>query len=502
MRIKTLLIGGTITSGALVTVVIGYLFVAARTLEDSLVQDRITGDIITAIFQQSEVLNDYLLYPGERARTQWEKKHDEIEPLLDEIAAAGGNEDPLLAQMRISHRKKAESFARLSETLAGRDSDAANGGRLDELQEHRVAQVRLASQTMLVLASRLGQQAEENFLRTLDRLAWGVAVLVVGMMALGAGVWFIVGWRVVRPIAGLARGIRDFKGGKVGAWDGIQTGDEIGDVARAFEGMAENLNTVMVSRDELTREVETRRQAERQAQDLARSLKARTTELDAVNKELEAFAYSVSHDLRAPLRSMTGFGQALIEDYGDKLDETGKDYIQRISAASKRMGRLIDDLLMLSRVTRTELKRADIDLTDMAETIADQLRQEAPDRKVEFKIAPGVIARGDETLLRTLLENLLGNAWKYSEKKPRATIEFGVTANGSERAFFVRDNGAGFDMAHADKLFKPFQRLHSAAEFEGTGIGLASVANIVRRHGGRIWAESQQGAGTTMRFTL
>ncbi len=228
----------------------------------------------------------------------------------------------------------------------------------------------------------------------------------------------------------------------------------------------------------------------------------RTSQLDAVNKELESFAFSVSHDLRAPLRSMAGFCLALMEDYSDKLDETGLDYLERISAASKRMGRLIDDLLTLSRVTRIETKRSDINLSAIAESVAEDLKRSEPDRKVEFVIQPDVVAKGDEILLRTVLENLLGNSWKYSAKKPQATIEFGVEANGVAPAFFVRDNGAGFDMAHADKLFKPFQRLHGNAEFEGSGIGLASVANIVRRHGGKIWADAKPNDGAIMRFTL
>jgi PAS domain S-box-containing protein len=250
------------------------------------------------------------------------------------------------------------------------------------------------------------------------------------------------------------------------------------------------------------RDVTDRYQKERTIQEMAERLARDNAALNSVNKELDTFCYSVSHDLRAPLRGMVGFCQALVEDYGDKLDETGKDYVQRISAASKRMGQLIDDLLTLSRVTRTEINRADVNLSNMAETIAEQLRRSDSDRKVEFKIQPGLTAQGDETLLRTMLENLLGNAWKYSAKKPHATIEFGIAANGTEQPFFVRDNGAGFDMAHVDKLFKPFQRLHGHREFEGTGIGLASVANIVRRHGGRIWAEAKPEAGATMRFTL
>ena len=242
--------------------------------------------------------------------------------------------------------------------------------------------------------------------------------------------------------------------------------------------------------------------SEQTIQEMAKRLEHDNMALNSANAELDAFCYSVSHDLRAPLRSMTGFCQALAEDYGNRLDDTGADYVKRVSAAATRMGRLIDDLLTLSRVTRTEVKRADVDLSGMAETIASQLGQGEPDRQVKFKIQPGVTAQGDEALLQTVLENLLGNAWKYSSKKPHAVIEFGTSDNGSEMTYFVRDNGAGFDMTHADNLFKPFQRLHGVTEFEGTGIGLASVANIVRRHGGRVWAEAKPDLGATMLFTL
>lgn len=247
---------------------------------------------------------------------------------------------------------------------------------------------------------------------------------------------------------------------------------------------------------------ESEKKIQRLNTDLERRVKERTSELDAVNQELEAFAYSVSHDLRAPLRAMSGLSQALGEDYANKLDDVGKDYISRVVAACKRMGDLIDDLLALSRITRTEINRTEINLSDLAETIAEELRESARERKVDFKIQPNVVAHGDTTLLRTVLENLIGNAWKYSSKKPHTTIEFGMTGDASQPAYFVRDDGAGFNMEYADKLFKPFQRLHRATEFEGTGVGLASVANIIRRHGGRVWAESEIDRGTTMQFTL
>jgi PAS domain S-box-containing protein len=227
------------------------------------------------------------------------------------------------------------------------------------------------------------------------------------------------------------------------------------------------------------------------------------SELETANRELEAFSYSVSHDLRAPLRSIDGFSQALLEDYDARLDPTGRDYLSRIRASAQRMGMLIDDLLSLSRVTRGELTRTQVDLSTLAKDVAHRISEQTPGRRVEWRIEPGVFAEGDARWLHVALDNLLGNAWKFTGKRETAIIEFGATNLPDGRwAFFVRDNGAGFDLAHADKLFGAFQRLHGVTEFPGTGVGLATVHRIVRRHGGRIWAEASPDAGATFFFTL
>ena len=237
----------------------------------------------------------------------------------------------------------------------------------------------------------------------------------------------------------------------------------------------------------------------KQAEDTQRRHAA---QLEATNAELDAFAYAVSHDLRAPLRGIDGFSQALLEDYQAQLDDTGRGYLRRVRAATQRMGVLIDDLLRLSRVTRAELHREPVDLSVLAGTVVAELKRAAPRRDVEFAITPGITVEGDPRLLRVVLENLLGNAWKYTGKNPRARIEFGVDQADGQRACFVRDDGAGFDMTYANKLFGAFQRLHSTAEFEGTGVGLATVQRIVHRHGGRVWAEGAVGRGATFYFTL
>jgi len=244
------------------------------------------------------------------------------------------------------------------------------------------------------------------------------------------------------------------------------------------------------------------RSANEELRRLNETLARKKEALELVNRELESFSYSVSHDLRAPLRSIDGFSAALLEDSADTLDEHGKDYLRRVRDATERMGELIDDLLELARVTRSELVKVDLDLSALAQRVADRMHASAPARTVHFHCQDGVRGRGDAHLVTILLENLLGNAWKFTSKLTDAEVEFGRINHSSRPAYFVRDNGAGFDMAYAGKLFGAFQRLHSGAEFEGTGIGLATVQRIVQRHNGRVWAEGQVGAGATFYFTL
>jgi PAS domain S-box-containing protein len=247
-----------------------------------------------------------------------------------------------------------------------------------------------------------------------------------------------------------------------------------------------------------TRQLEIEQQLKSMNNHLARD----NTELEALNKELEAFSYSVSHDLRAPLRAIDGFSQALVEDCGDFLNDEGRSHLARVRNAAQHMGRLIDDLLKLSRVARADINYQDVDLTVLAREIVEGLRMQEPERDVEVHIADGLTAKGDTGLLHVALDNLLANAWKFTAGRSPARIDFGRQVQDGRTVYYIRDNGAGFDMTYAHRLFSPFQRLHDAETFAGTGIGLAIVQRVINKHGGRIWATAEPDCGAVFLFSL
>jgi signal transduction histidine kinase len=337
-------------------------------------------------------------------------------------------------------------------------------------------------------AVRILQPIDEAF-APVTKMTRKVIFSVVAVLLLTAAMGWWSATRVSRPLIQLRNAVASLSGEDGTQRVNFPQADEIGELGRTFNQMAD---TIVAKEKDLHKANE----------ELEQRVAERTAQLEAANKELEAFSYSVSHDLRAPLRAIDGFSQALLEDCSDKLDREGKDYLDRICAGSQRMGQLIDDLLNLSRLARSAIARQPVNLSTLAESIVTELRTTEPERRVDVAITEELKANGDDRLLRVVLENLLGNAWKFTGKSAEPKVEFGVVQNNGTPAYFVRDNGAGFDMAYMDKLFGPFQRLHAMTEFKGTGIGLATVQRIIHRHGGRVWAEAQVGKGATFYFTL
>ena len=305
----------------------------------------------------------------------------------------------------------------------------------------------------------------------------GLVLLLLGL----AGA-FALSRSITKPLYSLTHAASVISGGDYSYIVNIRRTDELGALASAFNVM------VVKARDSQRL--------------LEQSVQERTAQLQSANQELEAFSYSVSHDLRAPLRHINGFSQALLEDYGDKLDEVGKGYLHDVRGASQQMGHLIDDVLQLARVTRSEMHREVVNLSELAHSVVGDLQKGEVGRRATFYIEEGLLTRGDNRLLRIMLSNLLGNAWKFSSKREGAEIAFGKTHQDGEACYFVRDNGAGFDMTYVDKLFGAFQRLHTVDEFDGTGIGLATVQRVVRRHGGRVWAQGAVDQGAIFYFTI
>jgi light-regulated signal transduction histidine kinase (bacteriophytochrome) len=340
-------------------------------------------------------------------------------------------------------------------------------------------------------------ESDQRYTRSL------IGVILLGLIALGA-TWILADRLVMRPVQALVAATRQLAAGNLQARSqGINHAGELGQLAQAFDEMAAQLEAKTTA---MAHEITERTRAEEQVRLLNTTLEQRvqdrTIQLEAVNKELEAFSYSVSHDLRAPLRGIDGFSKILLEHYTPVLDAQGQLYLQRVRAATQRMAQLIDDLLNLSRITRSQMRIEAVDLSALACTLAAEFQQAEPERAVTFVIADNVWGQGDRQLLRIVLENLLGNAWKFTSKQPAATIEFGRLVRADLPIYYVRDTGAGFDMQYAGKLFGAFQRLHGMTEFPGTGIGLATVQRILHRHGGTIWAEGAVDQGATFYFTL
>jgi signal transduction histidine kinase len=341
------------------------------------------------------------------------------------------------------------------------------------VQQYALESAEFLDKAQIVMTTISDQTVQRIYQARYNALIAGVILsLLFFAFALKEGLRIIR--QIDRSVQNLLTATQEMGKGNLSVRAPVLENDEIGKLTHAFNMMAENLEESTVSKQTLA----------------------------AANKELEAFSYSVSHDLRAPLRAIDGFSLAILEDYQDKLDDAGKDYLIRIRAATQKMARLIEDILKLSRVSRMNMTFEEVNLSDLVREITDDLRKESPERSAEIVIEPNVLTSADPALVRIALENLLGNAWKYTSKRERTRIEFGREKKDGKTVYFVRDNGAGFNMTYANRLFGAFQRLHTESEFPGTGIGLALVQRIFRRHGGEVWAEAEVDKGATFYFTL
>lgn len=424
----------------------------------------------------------------QRAALQWQQQYKELTPLVTAIPVVNDEAQPLKARILEDHAAVGSLFENMLKAEYGAVSPEhlqIIGGQLD---------VRTASMVSDVLALNDAMVAYIN-----GRKQWVLAVTSASVAVLGgviAGLLHIFHGRVVKPIVKLEEATTLLSAGRLDEPVEISGSDEITKLSTSFDYMRRSL------RERLSELDDARRQIKEENEKLAQRVEERTAELKAANRELDSFAYAVSHDLRAPVRAMAGFSQALIEDYGNQLSDDARVYLNQISIAALRMGELIEGLLVLSRSTRAEMHHDSIDLSDMASNILAELAQADPQRKVACEVAPDLNARGDTRMIDAVMRNLLGNAWKYTMNTPDASIRV-YAENAEENRFFcVADNGAGFDMAHANKLFQPFQRLHRQEEFPGTGIGLATVQRIVHRHGGITKVEGAPGKGATFCFSL
>ncbi|MBI5440698.1 MAG: HAMP domain-containing protein [Deltaproteobacteria bacterium] len=457
---------------------------------------------ISAAFEDlSDFARSYVLHHGERPRQQFLLKHGETQGLI----ARAQSEIPAYRHVLTSI---AESNALLHTVFLKLISNQERHGGLEGDHLLKEGQERLQAQ--LLIRGR-NAKAEALGLVTLlnrDRIARQrrIYALSLGLMVAAAAALTLGLVRLMRTITtslqALQQGTEVIGGGNLAHRIGLVSQDELGHLAQAFDLMTENLQATTVSRDELAREVAERRRAEEQVTALNDELGRNLAQLQTANRELEAFSYSVSHDLRAPLRHLTGFAELLRKRAAADFDEKGRHYLDVISAAAVQMGKLVDDLLAFSRAGRVELKREQVDFGELVKAVIEDFQREAEGRQVSWEVAGLPAVEGDAGLLRLVWVNLISNALKFTRLEERALIRIGGTDGGMEHVFHVKDNGVGFDMRYGQKLFGLFQRLHRPEEFEGTGVGLANVQRIVHRHGGRVWAEGAAGEGAAFFFSL
>jgi signal transduction histidine kinase len=451
---------------------------ANQEVEDASASRRLTTELTRGLTELRLVTFEFMLRRHERPREQEREVSARLDRVIENLSVTGTEQGEVVARLREQSVAAHRLFEELVAAPAPEGATAADAASIRRFEDQLSSRLLILQQESQADAFRLTDFSTERITDAQERVVF-VILAGLGLIALNTGgaAW-LINRNVLAPIGKLEQATREVAAGNWNYKLAIASEDEIGEMSRNFDAMTQSLRMSFA-------------QIERSNQELA-----------ALNQEIEAFSYSVSHDLRGPLRSMDGFSLALIEDYGDKLDDEAKDSLQRIRAASQRMGRLIDELLGLSRVTRAELTLKPVNLSEIAREIADSLAQQQPTRAVQWDIEEGLTVRADKALMQIAMQNLLENAWKFTGKTDHPVIRVGAVERDGQKECFVADNGVGFEMAYADRLFGAFQRLHHESEFPGTGIGLAIVQRIFRRHEGKIWVQAKPGLGATFFFRL
>lgn len=450
---------------------------ANQEVTDADQQRRQISELSRSLSEVRLVTFEYILHRQPRAELQERKVAQRLDQIIARLAPRDAEQIHIVRDLQSRSAAARQLF---DELVSATDSNpvrrsADETRRFDAQLSNRML---LLQQDNLADAFRLTDLVSQRIAAAQSRVVL-VTMLGLGLVAIATvAIYWLIDRKLLAPLAGMVRATRAVAGGNWNHRLDIHSNDEIGEMAANFEAMTHSLRN---SFDQIERS---------------------NRELAALNQEIESFSYSVSHDLRAPLRSMDGFSLALLEDHADSLNDEGRNYLSRIRAASQRMGRLIDELLGLARVTRAELSKERMDLAPIAHEMVQALEHQHPQRRVRCEIDEHLWVMADKAQMQIVMQNLIENAWKFTSRTEDACIRVGRTTHNGQRVCFVSDNGVGFDMAYADRLFGAFQRLHHENEFPGTGIGLATVHRVFRRHGASIWAESEPGAGATFFFSL
>ena len=500
MRVRTRLL---LLSAVFVVLIAGLSLVMLHTsnlINRAARESAVATEVMKHVFELDIVTRDYLAYQEERMRQQWLLKYDSLARLLESKRKERKEDtDPeYLAMLELvtpDYESLGDLFSQLQANFAERK------GLIEEnrpeveinlslaLEKRLTAQALMRSQRITSETSGLSAIMQQRIAQVQQRTNLTVLLSIIGFVILSLYISFRTTTAITEPLDELVKSAEIIGKGNLKHRVDIKSKSEIGQLAAAFNQMTERRQraekALQKARDELEIRVE-----------------ERTSELQSANKELEAFSYSVSHDLRTPLRAIDGFSQVLLEDHREKLDKEGRRVLDIIRGNTGRMGELISDLLTFSRLGRKEIRKTKINMENLARAIFEELRSAIPQGKLKTMINALPSAFGDESLIREVLTNLISNAIKFSKNEKRLVIEVGGKLENNENIYYVKDNGAGFDMKYSDKLFGVFQRLHSQQEFKGTGVGLAIVRRIIERHGGRVWAEGKVDKGGIFYFTL